>query len=130
MDEPPLFTRQGDYSTIQLGKPMGIGGGGGGSVAVKCGGKKAMLPPRGAFVVVVVVTDKECGGNEGGRRRHTRNLSQNLTPVRCAHVPLSQGEGQRQRCPTRWPFLPIGEGEMAGLAAVAAVALAVRCQVA
>ena len=68
---------------------------GGGGVAVKCGGKQPRLPPRGAFVVVVVVvTDKECGGNE----RRWRGQARKLTPSRT--------------------LLPIGEGEMAGLAAV------------
>jgi len=59
----------------------------------------------GFVVVVVVVTDKEHGGNRRGWRRHARNI----TPSRS--------------------LLPIGEGKMAGLAAVAAVTVAVECQV-
>ncbi|MBL8119066.1 MAG: hypothetical protein JNJ78_16145 [Anaerolineae bacterium] len=74
---------------------------GGGGGAVKCGGKQPMMPPRGVFVVVVVVAaDKEGGGSERERRRQ----AQNITPSRS--------------------LLPFGEGEMAGLAALAAVSLA------
>jgi len=85
--------------------------------------EEADAAAEGAFVVVVVA-DKKSGGNRRGWRRHDQNFTQNLTPVRPAHVPLSQGEGQRQGYPTRRLLLPIGEGEMAGLAALAAVALA------
>jgi len=95
----------------------GFGSSSGGGVVVKKGGKQAMLPPRGAFVVVVVVAaDKEGGGNEGGRRRQG---------FRCV-----MGNGvmpDSMYAVRRW--LPIGEGEMAGLAALAAVALAVECQI-
>jgi len=78
----------------------GFGSSSGGGGAVKCGGKQPMMPPRGVFVVVVVAADKEGGGSERERRRH----AQNITPSRS--------------------LLPFGEGEMAGLAALAAVSLA------
>ncbi|MBN8618845.1 MAG: hypothetical protein J0L63_08055 [Anaerolineae bacterium] len=67
--------------------------------------ESAEVPAEGVFVVVVVVvTDKEYGGSEGRRRRQAQNLTPSIA------------------------LLPFGEGEMAGLASLAAVTLAVGCQ--
>ncbi|MBN8620682.1 MAG: hypothetical protein J0L63_17340, partial [Anaerolineae bacterium] len=70
----------------------------GSGATVKCGGKKLRFPPRGVFVVVVVVVTDKEYG--GNERRWGRGAA----------------------------FSVLFEREMAALAALAAVALAVECQ--
>jgi len=89
------------------------------AAAVKCGGKKLRLPPRGAFVVVVVVVaDKEHG-------TPTRSLRSRASPKALGEAKYRRGwRRQAQNIIPSRSLLPIGEGEVAGLAALAAVTLA------